>query len=96
MKYIRNFSLSTFVVFWPIFALADRNGIREAMEDSGSNGEGLKFVLGGAVVGASIGYIYSLYYNGKHDEKIAVDGCMVAGGLVGAFVLPFLYIAASR
>ena len=83
-------------LLWPLIAMADRYGIQEAMEDGPGSGDGLKYFLGGAVAGAGIGYAYSLYYNGSHEKKIAADGCIIVGGLLGAFVLPFIYIAATR
>ena len=96
MKQVRNLGLSALSLFWPLLALADRYGIQEAMEGGSGSGSGLKYLLGGAAVGAGIGYAYGLYYNSTHDKKIAADGCMVIGGMLGAFVLPLVYIAATK
>jgi hypothetical protein len=96
MKHLRKLWLSVPTLLWPVLAFADRYGIQEAMEDGGSSGNGIKYLLGGAVVGAGIGYAYSLYHNSSHEQKIAADGCVIVGGLLGAFVLPFVYIAATK
>ena len=87
-----------FTLMYPICALADRYGVREALEDGVSSGdaESFKYIAGGAAVGASIGCICCLLYNLTHEKKIAVDGGLVLGGLIGAFVLPFVYIIATR
>ena len=96
MTNIRNLSISLLLLLWPLLAAADRFGIQEALEGGGGGGDGMKYFFGGAVFGASIGYVYSLYYNSSHDQKIAADGCIIVGGLLGAFVLPFIYIAATK
>lgn len=96
---IRELCLLIAVLLWPVLAVADRYGIQEAMEDGGvppGGGAGMKLVLSGVAAGALIGYVYSLYYNSRHKQKIAADGCMIIGGLLGAPVLSFLYILVSK
>ena len=66
------------------------------MEDGPGNGDGLKFLLMGAIVGAGISYAYSCHYNNNQSKKIATDGRMIVGGLLGAFILPFAYIAVTK
>ena len=95
LKFVRALLFWAASLVWPLIAMADR-GIQEAMEDGPGSGDGLKYLLGGAAVGAGIGYAYSIYYNGSHEQKIAADGCIIVGGLLGAFVLPFIYIAATK
>lgn len=79
--------------------MADRYGIQEAMEYGGApsaGGAGMKAVLGGIAAGALIGYAYSLYHNIKHAQKVAADGCIIIGGMLGMFVLPFIFILLSK
>ncbi len=96
---IRELCLSIVVLLWPVLAVADRYGVQEAMEDGGvppGGGAGMEYMLGGIAAGAVIGYVYSLHYNSRHKQRIAADGCMIIGGLLGMFVLPFLFILASK
>jgi hypothetical protein len=79
-----------------LVATADRYGIQEAIDDGPGSGSGLKYLLIGGAIGAGIGYAYSLYYNEGRSEKIATDGCVILGGLLGTFVLPFVYIVITK
>ncbi|MES2415126.1 MAG: hypothetical protein V4614_15070 [Pseudomonadota bacterium] len=74
-------------------AHAGFGGMGNVEESGGSGGLGTLFWF--AVVGVAAGWIYSFIYNNDHDKKIAADGCMIVGGLVGAFVAP-LVIAMLR
>lgn len=95
----KRFAKSLFSIgaaFWPILSHSNKYGVQESMEIGASGGNGLVVIIFGAATGGAIGYAYSLYHNASNDKKFAADGCIIIGCFVGAFILPFLYIAVTK
>lgn len=68
-------------------SFAGYGGMVGAAEDVGSgvsNGA-VEYFFWSVFFGGALGYFYSRFHNANSQEKIAVDGCIIIGGLIGPF-----------
>lgn len=52
---------------------------------SGVSDRAVEYFLWSVFFGGAVGYFYSRFHNANSEEKIAVDGCIITGGLIGPF-----------
>jgi hypothetical protein len=52
---------------------------------SGVSDGAVEYFFWSVFFGGAVGYFYSRFHNANSEEKIAVDGCIIVGGLMGPF-----------
>lgn len=75
-------------------SFAGYGGMGGAAEGVGSvvSDRAVEYFLWSVFFGGALGYFYSRFHNANSEEKIAVDGCIIIGGLIGPFAGLFLLL----
>ena len=83
--------ISTAFLLFTSAAMAQLDRTGNVSDDGAPPGGAIGQVFIGAIVGAVLGAAYAKYKDSP-EKPFATDGGAVIGGIVGAFVWPFLLI----